>query len=43
MQPTSGSYTGTYVKQVTITVRDPADSTRVIARQSSIFSPLTAS
>jgi hypothetical protein len=42
MQPTSGSSTGTYVKQVTITVRDPVDSTKVIARQSSIFSPLTA-
>jgi type II secretory pathway pseudopilin PulG len=37
-QPTSGSY----VKQVTITVRDPKDSTKVLARQSSYFNPLTA-
>jgi type II secretory pathway pseudopilin PulG len=42
MQPTSGSYTGSYAKQVTITVRDPNDSTKVLARQSSIFSTLTA-
>jgi type II secretory pathway pseudopilin PulG len=37
-QPTSG----TYVKQVTITVRDPNNSAKVLARQSSYFNPLTA-
>lgn len=42
MQPTGGGSTGSYVKQVTVTVRDPNDSTRVLARESSIFNPITA-
>jgi type II secretory pathway pseudopilin PulG len=33
---------GTYVKQVTITVRDPKNSAKVLARQSSLFNPLAA-
>jgi len=35
VQPTSGEWT----KQVTITVRDPKDVTRVLARESSVFDP----
>jgi hypothetical protein len=37
-QPTSG----TYVKQVTITVRDPNNAAKVLARQSSYFNPIAA-
>jgi type II secretory pathway pseudopilin PulG len=42
VQPTSSGTDGTFVKQVTITVRDPKDSTKVLARQSSLFNPLAA-
>jgi type II secretory pathway pseudopilin PulG len=37
-QPTSG----TYVKQVTITVRDPTNAAKVLARQSTYFNPIAA-
>ena len=38
VQPTGG----TWVKQVTIVVRDPKLSSKVLARQTSVFDPLTA-
>jgi type II secretory pathway pseudopilin PulG len=38
----SAATQGGYVKQVTVTVRDPRNNTRVLARQSSLFDPNTA-
>ncbi|MGZ8715617.1 MAG: type IV pilus modification PilV family protein [Gaiellaceae bacterium] len=35
-----GTYTGTYVKQVTIVVRDPRNSARILAREISLFNPI---
>ena len=40
VQPTSGATTGNYVKQVTVTVRDSRDKTKILARQTSLFDPL---
>jgi type II secretory pathway pseudopilin PulG len=41
IQPTDsgGTYTGTYVKQVTITVRDPRNEAKILARQTQLFDP----
>jgi type II secretory pathway pseudopilin PulG len=38
----SATTQGGYVKQVTVTVRDPLNNARVLARQSSLFDPNTA-
>jgi type II secretory pathway pseudopilin PulG len=38
-QPTGSGYTGTYVKQVTVVVRDPRNSAKILARQTSLFDP----
>jgi Tfp pilus assembly protein PilV len=40
VQPNAGATA--YVKQVTVVVRDPKDSTRVLARQTSLFDPNVA-
>jgi type II secretory pathway pseudopilin PulG len=41
-QPSGSDWTAGYVKQVTVTVHDPRDPTRVLARESSIFDPYAA-
>lgn len=38
-QPSGSGWTAGYVKRVTVDVLDPQDSTRVLARESSIFDP----
>jgi type II secretory pathway pseudopilin PulG len=39
LQPTSGAAAGGYTKQVTVAVFDPRVSSRLLARESSIFDP----
>jgi type II secretory pathway pseudopilin PulG len=43
IQPTNSTatYTGTYVKQVTVVVRDPRNSAKILARETSIFNPMS--
>jgi type II secretory pathway pseudopilin PulG len=36
-QPSGAAYTGAYVKQVTIVVRDPRNTAKILARQTSLF------
>ena len=38
-QPSGASWTAGNVKQVTITVLDPKDTTKIIARETSYFDP----
>lgn len=36
-QPSGAAESGTYVKQVTIVVRDPRNTAKILARQTSLF------
>jgi type II secretory pathway pseudopilin PulG len=40
VQPTSGAAAGTFVKQVTVVVRDPRNTAKILARKTTLFNPL---
>jgi type II secretory pathway pseudopilin PulG len=40
LQPSSGATVGSYVKQVTVVVRDPRNTAKILARETSLFNPL---
>ena len=40
MQPSSGAANGTFVKQVTVVVRDPRNNAKILARETTLFNPL---
>jgi type II secretory pathway pseudopilin PulG len=43
IQPTDtgATYSGNYVKQVTVVVRDPRNAAKILARETSLFNPIT--